>query len=400
MSARTARWIAWSLVVLYVSLVTVGLTLQFLTGSTYSDIAFPILLIIIPLIGIWPAIGALIISRRPHHPVGWLLSLGLLAAAFDMFFSGYVSYGTNMFAGTLPAMPVALIWLKWSGFPFATTAFTLMILLFPDGRPFSPFWRVVAWTALGTLFFYLPIQAVEPGPVDPFTGIFLNNPLEVSLSLWAILEPFWLVGLAMLALCNLAAVISLILRLRRARGNERQQIKWLIFPAVVYFVSVPNTAVGLLEPNAQILGIGIALVVPSVAGMVIATAFAIFKYRLYEIDLIINRTLVYGALTGALALIYYLGVVFLQQLFPSASQFSIVLSTLATAALFSPLRRRIQNAIDRRFYRRKYDAQQTLAEFSLLMRDEVELERLSATLVDTVEGTLQPSRVVLWLKKV
>ena len=157
MKPRTARFVAWSLVALFFALVTVGLTLQFLTNTSYTNIAFPVLFIYIPLIGIWPVVGALIISRQPRHPVGWLLSLGLLAAAFDMFFSGFVSYNIKVYAGTLPGMTIALLWLKWSGFPFATTAFTLMILLFPDGRPPSPFWRKVAWTAVGTLLFYLPV---------------------------------------------------------------------------------------------------------------------------------------------------------------------------------------------------------------------------------------------------
>jgi two-component system NarL family sensor kinase len=234
MTLRTARWIAWSLVALYITLATHGLILQSLSDTSYTNIAFPVLLAIIPVIAIWPVIGALIISRHPRHPVGWLLCVGLLAVAFDMFFSGYVSYDINVYAGTLPGITFALLWLEWSGFPFATTAFTLMVLLFPDGRPLSPSWRKVAWAAAATLLLYLPIQAVSPGVVDPFTGILLANPLAASPSLWAILEPLWYLSLAMLGLCYLAALISLLLRLRRARGDERQQIKWLVIPAVVF----------------------------------------------------------------------------------------------------------------------------------------------------------------------
>lgn len=348
MKARTARFIAWSLVAIYFTLVTIGLTLQLLSNTSYTNIAFPVLLIIVPLIGIWPVVGAIIISRHPRHPVGWLLSVGLLAAAFDMFFSGYVSYDTKIYAGTLPGITVALIWLKWSAFPFATTAFTLMILLFPDGHPLSPFWRKVAWVAVGSFLFYLPIQAVEPSFVDPFTGIFLANPLGVSPALWTILAPLWLVSLALLALCNLAALISLILRLRQAKGDERQQIKWLVIPAFVFFASIPLTISALVEANVQILNIAITLVLFAVPAMVIAVALAIFRYRLYDIDIIINRALVYGGLTAGLAILYVFSVgatgVALQQ----GSQWASLLLTAGLAAvLYRPLRGRVQREVDR-----------------------------------------------------
>jgi hypothetical protein len=145
------------------------------------------------------------------------------------------------------------------------------------------------------------------------------------------------------------------------------------------------------------LGVGILLF--SVAGMAIATVIAMFKYRLYDIDIIINKTLVYGTLTGTLALVYFASVVLLQQLLPAESPIAIVISTLVAAALFSPLRRRIQNAIDRRFYRRKYDAQQTLAAFSVSMRDEVELDQISESLLAVVDETMQPAHATLWFRK-
>lgn len=156
---------------------------------------------------------------------------------------------------------------------------------------------------------------------------------------------------------------------------------------------------GLFEPNEVATGIGLVLGQPVIAGMVIAIAFAIFKYRLYDIDIIINKTLVYGALTGALALVYFSSVVLLQQIFSAESPITIVLSTLAIAALFSPLRRRIQTGIDKRFYRREYDARQTLAAFNALRRDEVELEQLSEALLTVVDETMQPAHVSLWLKQ-
>jgi signal transduction histidine kinase len=399
MKPRTARFIAWSLAALYITLAAIGLTLQIRTNTSYTNIAFPVLLVIIPLIGIWPIVGALIISRHPGHPVGWLLSVGLLAAAFDMFFSGYVAYDTNVYAGTLPGMTVALIWLKWSGFPFATTAFTLMILLFPDGRPPSPFWRKVTWLAVGTLLFFLPIQAVEPGAVDPFTGISLNNPLGGSPSLWAILEPLWLLGLTMLALCNLAAVISLILRLRRARGDERQQIKWLLIPAAGYFVHTPFSILALVETNAQILGVAIALVLPSVAGMVIATAFAIFKYRLYDIDLLISRSLVYGLLTMLVVGIYILFVGALGTFFQA--QGNLVIALLATgivAVLFQPLRERLQRGVNRLIFGERDDPIEALSRLGRRLETAIPTNDVLPMLVETIAHTLKLPYVSIQLQ--
>lgn len=183
MRSRIARWIAWSLVAIFIALATAGVTLQIISNTSYSRIPIAALIIVIILVGAWPVIGAMIVSRHPQHPVGWLLSLGLLAGPIDMFAHGYVSYDTMAFSGSLPAVGLALVWLKWSGFPFAVTAFTLMILLFPDGRLPSPRWRMVGWTAVAALLLYLPFQATEPGPVDPFSGISLLNPLGVSASL-------------------------------------------------------------------------------------------------------------------------------------------------------------------------------------------------------------------------
>ncbi|HEY5671472.1 MAG TPA: hypothetical protein VIS10_15885, partial [Anaerolineales bacterium] len=399
MTPHIARWIAWSLVAVYILLAASGLTLQFLTNTSYTDIAFPALLIIVPLVGIWPVIGALIISRHPRHPVGWLLSVGLLVAAFDMFFSGYVTYDINIYSGVLPGFSIGLLWLMWSGFPFATTAFTLMILLFPDGRPPSPFWRKVAWTAAGTLFIYLPIQAVHPGSVDPFTGILLNNPLAVGSASWTILEPLWLVGLVMLALCNLAAVISLILRLRRTKGEEHQQIKWLVIPAVGHFASIPFTILALVETNSQTLGIAIALALISVAGMVIATAFAIFKYRLYDIDILINRTLVYGTLTACVVGLYVLVVGAFGTFFQA--QGNLLITLLATgliAVLFQPLRERLQHGVNRLIYGERDDPIEALSRLGKQMEVALPSDQVLPALVKTIAQTLKLPYVGITMK--
>lgn len=391
---------AWSLVAAYFTLSTVGLALQALANASYTNQGVPVLTILIILVGMWPIIGALIVSRHPHHPVGWLLCASFITPSFDMFAAGYASYDHYVYPGSLPGVALALIWLTWSSFPFATAAFTLIILLFPDGHLPSSSWRKVAWTAIAALLVYLPLRTLQPGSVDSSFDASLINSVGVSASLWDILEPLMWLSFTVLALCYAAAVFSLIARLHHARGDVRQQIKWLVFPSVLYLISLPLLILGLFEPSEVAMGIGLILGQPAIAGMVIAIAFAIFKYRLYDIDILINKTLVYGALTGALALVYFSSVILLQQIFPAESPITIVLSTLAIAALFSPLRRRIQNGIDKRFYRRKYDAQQTLAAFGMMMRDEVELERISAALLAVAEETMQPATASLWLRDV
>jgi hypothetical protein len=400
MNPRTARGIAWSLVVLFMILAGVGLTLQAITNTPYANTPLPVVIILVILVGVWILTGALIISRHPHHPVGWLLCAGLFFSAIDMFSAGYTAYDTYVLPGSLPGVDLALVWLKLGSLgAIGLVAFTLLILLFPDGGLPSPRWRTVSWTAVGALLLYLPLQAVEPGPADPYFLPVRTNPLGISPSLWAALKPLMWAAFSLLALCYAAALLSLLVRLGRARGDERQQIKWLLFPAWLYGVFLILFYIGTFAVDEVIMGIGLALGQLAIAGMIIAIAFAIFKYRLYDIDLIINRTLVYGALTATLALVYFMSVVFLQQILPSESPISIVLSTLAIAALFSPLRRRIQNAIDKRFYRRKYDAQQTLTAFNEKMRDEVELEKISEALLAVVDETMQPAHASLWFRK-
>lgn len=398
MNARLARGMAWSLVGVYIILVTAGLTLQVFSNTSFVNLGIPLLIPFILIIGVWPVIGALIISRHPRHPVGWLLCTGLFVVSLDLFATGY-AYFDKYSSASLPGVGIALVWLTLSGLPFAITAFTLMILVFPDGRPLSPGWRKVIWTTIGALLVYLPLQALEPGPIIVLLDPSFTNPLGMDTSLWAFLRPLMWAAFSVLALCNLAADASLISRLHQTKGDEHQQVKWLVFPAFLFTLGIPLVSVRSGEAAGLILGIGIALHLIAAPGMVIATAIAIFKYRLYDIDLIINKTLVYGALSGTLALVYFMSVVLLTQIFQAGSQVAIVLSTLAIAALFSPLRRRIQNDIDKRFYRRKYDAQQTLAAFGATIRDEVELEQLSETLLGAVEETMQPAYVSVWLKE-
>jgi hypothetical protein len=202
-------------------------------------------------------------------------------------------------------------------------------------------------------------------------------------------------------LCVLAAGLSLVLRLRRATSTKRQQIKWFVYASAFYPFNIPIlTCYVVTGTESQVLlYVGAGLIAFASFFMAIAIAVAIFRYRLYDIDLIINRTLVYGALTGTLALVSFLSVVLLQRILPAESQLAVVLSTLTIAAPFSPLRRRIQNAIDRRFYRRRYDAERAVASFGAAVRDQVDMKALTHALVETVEETVAPTRAGLWMQE-
>jgi hypothetical protein len=397
LSARTARWLAWSLVGVYIILAAVGLILQVLTSTYLNNFGFPALLTITLLASVLYVLGAVIVWRHPGNPIGWLWCAMPMVFAIDLFSFGYAYYGLIAHPGSLPGAGAMLIWQSWTGGSFVIFLAMLLILYFPDGRPLSPRWGRLAWMAAGALCVYLPLDALEPGPLQVFP--FLNNPIGASQSMWAILGPLRSIAILLEVVILLAAVFSLLLRLRRAQGDERQQIKWIIYAAAYFAITLALVFYGESRSTETVLRVATVLHVVSLAGLVAATAIAIFKYRLYDIDIIINKTLVYGALTGALALVYFASVVLLQRIFPAESPVAIVLSTLAIAALFSPLRRRIQNAIDKRFYRRKYDAQRTLAAFSAQMRDEVELEQLSEALLSVVDETMQPAHVSLWLKE-
>ena len=397
MHPRTARRTAWFLVAVYFILAASGLALQVLTGTYLRNFGLAALLVITLVAGLICVLGAVIVGRQPQSPIGLLWCALPAMWAIDLFSFGYAYYGLIAHPGSLPGAGAMLIWQSWTGGSFVIILAMLLILRFPDGRLLSPRWRWVGRIGAGSLAVYLPVDAVQPGPLEVFP--FLDNPIGAGQSAWAYLGPLRSIALLVVVLCLLAAAISLVLRLRRSRGDERQQIKWVVYAAAYFVITLPLTFYGNIGANETVLRAGTALHALSLAGLLAAMAIAIFKYRLYDIDILINRTLVYGALSGTLAVVYFISVVMLQQVLGAGSQISIVLSTLAIAALFSPLRRRIQNDIDRRFYRRKYDARQTLATFGTVVRDEVELDELCRTLLAVVDETVQPAHASVWLRE-
>ena len=401
MSARAAARLAWSLAGFCVVLFAASVVFWLLARSAQVPESWDINITVASMLGqvsflAYPLVGALVASRRPRNPIGWLLLtvglLWMLLGASDY----YCIYGVAQ-PGSVP-FPV--VWAgisNWLWVPTVGLLGTYVFLLFPDGRLPSPGWRPLAWLS-GVVIALLSVGvALSPGPLVNVGPI--QNPFGLEGYPWV--ATAWLAVIPLLLLCILASALSLVLRYRRSGGEERQQIRWIAFAASVFgvlFVSGP-----VFPPEAWFADLLAYVRLGSSTLIPIAIGFAVLKYRLYEIDLLINRALVYGSLTAMLAGVYLCAVIVLQHLFRALtgqeSQLAVVASTLAIAALFNPLRRRIQALVDRRFYRNKYDAAKTLEEFGTRLRDETDLEQLNAELVGVVRETMQPEHVSLWLRR-
>ena len=389
---RRAAWLAWSLAGLGFALVGLALVLVVL-GSRPAGADTENFVQGVATTVAFALVGGLVASRRPTNPLGWLLVGIGLSGALGVLTERYAAYTLVVEPGSLPwAVPVA--WLAaFAWFP-ALGLVPLVLLLFPDGRLPGRRWRVAAWAATGGLVVCTLCLALTflGDPVASVTAEGANpSPAPLVLAGAA-------VGVAALAVGALAAVASLVLRWRRAWGDERQQLKCLVFAAAAYLGSTlaAVAAANWLElPGGGLFGLVGAVAVP------VGAAVAILRYRLYDLDRLINRTLVYGLLTALLAVVYAAGVFLLGRLLDPAtgdSALAVAASTLAVAALFQPARRRLQELVDRRFDRRRYDRARTVAAFSARMRDELDLDTLSAELLAVVDRTVQPAGVWLWLR--
>ena len=396
---RTA-WVAWAIGT--VSLVSTALAVLLLDRNLSSPdphvFGFWVQGIVIPVT--CSTVGVIIASRRPHHPIGWLFCAVGLLAGVNHFFAEYAIYALLTQPDSLPGARAAAWVAAWPWVP-SNALLVFVALLFPDGRLPSRRWLPFAWlnvvvAAVGTM-----AVAFSAGPIPTLTPI--ENPLGLE-DAQTLLGPVATVAGALeRGILGLVAVGSLFLRLRRARGEEREQIKWLAYAASVVVIGAILTYVIPEATGAQWVGdVGLALLAVGFVGVPIAIGIAILRYRLYDINLLINRTLVYGTLTATLVALYFGGIVLLQRVFVALtgeqSTLAVVGSTLVIAALFNPLRRSIQSFIDRRFYRRKYDAAKTLAAFNARLRDETDLDALGEDLVGVVGATMQPEHVSLWLR--
>jgi hypothetical protein len=298
--------------------------------------------------------------------------------------------------GALPAGAWAAWFGAWARGVGWFLIVVFLLLLFPTGRLPSRRWRPVLWGAVGYIAFFTLVIWLSPESFDLRLGS-VRNPLGLEIGIMVLLlQEVVPLTFPLLVVVSGTAVI---VRFRRSRGDERQQLKWFAYAVVVMivvFVFWFSLELARFAPAGAL-----TFTVPLI-GLPVAVAIAILKYRLYDIDVIINRTLVYAVLTATLALVYFGGVVSLQYVFRAfigqESTLAVVASTLAIAALFQPLRRRIQALIDRRFYRRKYDAAKTLQDISAKLRNETDLDALSDELVGVVRKTMQPEHVSLWLR--
>jgi hypothetical protein len=397
MSARTASWLAWVAWVLSLTLSTLSLILLILNRS-YPDV---------PVYSGWLAetltamgystIGAIIVSRRPNNSIGWLSCTTGLLVAVDHFCAEYSLYTLLASPGSLPAGKAVFWAALWVLVP-ALALYAFLFLLFPDGRFPGSGWRWFAWLCVLLALMGTVLSAFSPG--SPTAAIPIHNPLGLD-----ILPSLRTVGVlvqTLLFTIVLIAAGSMFVRLRRASEVQRQQIKGVAYTAVATASGALLTYSGAQVMSVEWLEwIGYILTLGGLLGVPISMGIAILRYHLYDIDLIINRTLVYGLVTVTLAFLYFGSVTALQSLFSlltgQGNTLAIVVSTLAIAALFNPLRRRIQSFIDRRFYRRKYDAAKTLEAFGSRLRDETDLERIAEDLGEVVDETMQPSHISLWL---
>jgi len=385
-------WLAWSSLALTVLALAIKLFLTFLDDPSASlSTTLEVLLILS-----FSTVGVLVSSHRPGNAIGWLFCSGALIWALGEF---SLQYGVHLLAAEAGTSSV-VDWATWFGGWARGLGWFLIVsfllLLFPDGRLPSPRWRPVLWGSAGYVAFFTLAIWLSPVSND-FRLMQADNPLGLDLRSMSLFSE---IANLTSPLVLLAGGLAVIFRFRASVGEERQQLKWFayaVFVMVVLFTS------WFLLGVMGLTKIGSLLFIVPLLGLPVAVGIAILKYRLYDIDRIINRTLVYGVLTVLLALVYFGAVAGLQRLLSglvgSGSQLAIVASTLTIAALFSPLRSGIQSFIDRRFYRKKYDAAKTLEEFGARLRDETDLETLSDNLVTVARETVQPAHISLWLRE-
>ena len=388
-----ARIAGWLVVVVYVAGVTASNWLERSAGlpnrTPVDDAVLQVGF------GAFAVVGALLVAKRPANAVGWIMaSVAIMVAVFHT--GDTYTAAVMVTRGRPDAVAVVAAWIgNWYWYLLLVLVVIFVPLLFPDGHLPSRRWLPVAvLPGIGTVIVVIYSALVPILEVNEASGYEIDNPIGIK-GLDRVKDlPGFMVLNGLLVLGVVGAAASVMVRFYRSRGVERQQMKWFVYAAALILLA---TIVDRLPSFINGLWLGLVLI-----AMPTAIAVAVMRYRLYDIDLVINRTLVYGPLTAMLVLVYVTGVVSFQNAFRTLtgqeSQIAVVASTLAIAALFNPLRRRLQTFVDRRFYRRKYDAAETLAAFAERLRDETNLDALDIELVKVVRETLQPAHASLWLR--
>ena len=389
---RAGIWLVWTVSALGVTLGVLAFVYGALNHHSLTEV-----LTTVALQAVWamsfPLVGAVIATHRPGNPLGWMFLVIGLSQGLVVFGYEYANYVFRTAPGTGPGGGLATWVGQWAWAPALVLVLCFVPLLFPDGRLPSRRWRPVAWLAAILIVVITVPRAVA---LWPWRGPALLDPEGVDRAM----GDSGILGFVLYLLlvgCGLACLTALLLRFRRSRGIERQQLKWLLFACAVtiaiFLIVQPNT-------TSQ-WELGLLLALPLYPAIPVAAGVAILRYRLYEIDRLINRTLVYGLLTAVLGLCYAAGSLLFALVAGAGAEppsWLIAAATLAAAAVFRPVRGRIQAVVDRRFNRRRYHAAKTVEAFSARLRDEVDLDTLSAELVAAADHTMEPTRLSLWLR--
>jgi len=410
-SDQTLRRLAWALWWFFLAILAVSLPLELADRSrsaeswggvqgSAADVAFVVMVLAFSLTGL------LILRRLPRNIIGWLLQAVGLVWGLGALAHHYARYGLVVNPGSLPGADVVAALNEGIWAPGIGLMGTFLILLFPDGHLPSRAWRPVAWLCAVTIVL-LPVAVdLSPGRLEESPVPTMSNPLAQE---WAapVLEVALAVLLPLFALCIVACAVALVSRFRHSRGIEREQLKWLAAAgaavATVFLVTILSTILTpATSPTPGWVTVLQAVSTQAFVLLPVAIGVAILQHRLYDVDVVINRALVYGSLTAALAGVYLGSVLLLQRaLEPLTSQSDLAVagSTLAVAALFRPARARIQAGVDRRFYRSRYDAAQTLDVFVDRLRHQVDLDAVGDDLRSAVRETVQPAHLSLWLRQ-
>lgn len=393
-----SRWPPW--VAGGILLVTLGLAAAGVGFSRGED--FIATVVISVWLAVLAAVGGVVAARRPGNPIGWLMLSASACVALGSFADAYASYSLELNRGPLP-FDTFIAWIAaWVTLPgFGMLLFVL--LLFPTGTFGSKFWRWSGRFVAAALGLESILLAVRPGPIDVVPSV--NNPIGITGTGELIRFMTEGAGGTILTAASLvvvlARIVHLLATLRRASGTERQQTKWFVYSVVTWLVIIIAVQLMFALGDVQegiLNAVGFLAIMAGLMFIPVAMGVSILRYRLYDIDRVINRTIVYALVTGAVVIVYGATVFATGTVaVGSADNLTVAVSTLAAAAAFRPLRVRVQGLVDRRFYRHKYDAQKTIDAFGARLREETDLDELTADLVGVVRITMQPTKVGLWL---
>ena len=400
MKPRWTSALATILLVLVISMLVIFVWSGLDSSIPSSDLVFTLMLIAFPMVG-W-----LIAVRHPKNPLGWIFLFSVLFIAIGSASEEFALQAG--YAGSEATAALLLIVGGWIQFPGYMLIIGPAILLFPDGRVPGKQFRWALWVLAMLMLVWGVVYAIgsEMLCMEPFAKAsdpcvqLVENPLGVFTGA-GLGEAADSLVLVIFVLTLGTSVTALLYRYRRSTGEVRQQIKWVAWMAVAGMLVemalvVSEEVLGLIQSD----WIEVLAFAPIMVGLPVAIAISILKYRLYDIDRIISRTAAYALIAVVLAAVYVVGVTLAQRILPvQGSSLGVVVSTLMVAALFNPLRSRVQNTVDRRFNRSRYDAQQVLAEFSTQLRADVDLEQMQAALLSAAQETMQPSHMSLWVRE-